>query len=160
MDLFKVINSGIHHSGVFDREASARLAKLMEVQRYQVAAIEEARAQWINALVTDETRSWLSISEQDRPVITGLVSVLTLAAVAKMHDNDGSMDSLEIRVIRGAISAATQCAESSDCVISAEHAQAFSSAATHAKSILAGCTREAIVHSAKQLHNLVHSKVH
>jgi hypothetical protein len=157
MNLFQVLNLGVALSGVYQREEQNRLHKAAEQQRFQDEAIEGARAQWITALSTDETRAWLSISEQDKPVIIGLVSVLTLAGVAKAHD-DGHDDSVEVRVIRGAISAAVQCAESAKCVISAETAQAFSTAATHAKRVIATCTPEAIAHTAQQLLNLANSK--
>lgn len=158
MNLFQLINRGVDASGVMAREVQARAAKLSRNERYQRDAIADARLLWTNALLVDETRAWLSISEQDKPVIQGLVALLTLAGLAKSFDDGGKFDSPELGVIRGGISAATQCAASADCVISALDAQAFSSSAKRARAVFEACSDDAIAHAASQLHGLVHSQ--
>ena len=75
--------------------------------------------------------------------------LLTLAGLAHAHDRQ-SHDTPEIRIIRGAISAAEQCAKAG-AVITPDVATAFASACRHACDILKTCSRGAIQHAAVYL---------
>lgn len=158
MNLYALLNRGIVNSGVHERNLDEQTRKIESFVAHRKNAFNDARALWISSLLADETRSWMHVSEKDRGSLVGLISVLTLAGVAKSHDDGGSFDSVEVRVIRGAISAATQCADSADCVISADDARAFSAASNHARQIIATCSDEAIAQSAMHMHNFVNSK--
>lgn len=150
MNLFAVLNRGVDLSGSRRRLQAVESRRERELRE----AISRTRAQWKNALLVDQTRAWMAVSSAEREVLTGLVSVLTLAGLARAHD-DGHADSLTVRLIRGAISAADQCASTADCVISALDATAFSSAARAAIEAIDSCTDAAIAHAADYLHRLV-----
>lgn len=138
MNLYAMFNRGIANSGV-------EMLKKKQFAR----DMEAARIKWLNALRVDETRAWMSIGEVSREILTGLAAMLTLAGLCKAAD-DQSPDSPAIRVIRGAISTAQQCARAG-CGIEAQHAQAFSSAATMARGILETCSHVAMAHAAEYL---------
>lgn len=155
MNLFAVINRGIAHSGsdgLTMRRLQAKERRLIDARH---DAIAQARELWANALLVDETRAWLEIEARSPEVLSGLTSVLTLAALAKSHD-DGDQDSREVRVIRGAISAAEQCGKA-DAVITAEYARSIRVATREAADIVKTCTDAAIEHAARYLSNYVNN---
>lgn len=139
MNLFAMVNRGIRLSGG------------NEVDRQ----IERARQQWLEKLTVDEIRAWDHIHEEDRGALTGLLSLLTLAGMAHAYDA-GTVDTPEVRIIRGAISAAEQCG-AAGCIISADHARAFSAACGHARTALKTASPGAIQHAAQYLNNLVNA---
>ena len=124
--------------------------------RYQdriTKAAEQSRKQWLNALMTDQTRAWMSIGEQNIEVINAFAVVLTLAGFVHVYDKR-TADTPELSVIRGAISAAGQCVKAGG-VISLADARAFSSAAQRAESIIKSGTVSAIVHACKTMQETV-----
>ena len=133
MNLFSFLDRGVQLSGGTEAEKAA----------------ERARQMWLNKLLVDQTRAWLSLQESDRQVLSGLSVLLTLAGLAHAYDKR-SDDTPQIRVIRGAISAAEQCAKAG-AVITPDHARAFSAACEHAREILKTCSRAAIQHAAVYL---------
>lgn len=138
MNLFQFFDRGIANSGIHTRK-QAEFAREMEA----------ARSKWLDALMADETRAWMAIGEQSREILTGLSTLLVLAGLCQAGDK-GDVNTVENRVIRGAISAAQQCARSG-CEITAQHAQAFSSASTMARKIFETCSHTAMAHAAQYL---------
>ncbi|WP_019573443.1 hypothetical protein [Curvibacter lanceolatus] len=138
MNIFALVNRGVRLSGG------------NEVDRQ----IEKARQAWLDKLLIDEIRAWGSVQEEDMGALTGLLTLLTLAGMAHAHDA-GTVETPQVRIIRGAISAAEQCGAAGS-VITAEHARAFSAACTHARAAIKDASPAAIQHAALYLHNLAH----
>ncbi len=115
----------------------------------QLRAINATRRQWLNALLVDQTRAWLSLGERQPEVLEATATMLTIAAMVHGHGG-GSADAPELAVIRGAISAATQCAAAGGTLTAAE-AQAFSAAAVRADAIIHRATADAIVRAAHSI---------
>jgi hypothetical protein len=127
-----------------------------DADRQQAAvneAAEKSRAQWLNALLVDELRAWENIGDRDPEVIYSMSAMLTLAGFVHTHDKRDA-DTPDIRIIRGAISAAAQCAKSG-CKVSENDARAFSSACARASEIIRGGSAPAIVHAAQSMRSLV-----
>lgn len=143
MNLFSFINRGAAHAGVLAERQKVADAKTM------TAAIAATRSHWLRALVVDETRAWMSIGEADRDVLTGIAVMLTVAGFCDVFDS-GNLETPDLRVFRGAISAATQCS-GAGCVVSRLDACAFSSAATRATRVIAAASDGAILHAAKSI---------
>lgn len=137
MNLFALINRGV------------KLSEACEVDR----VTEQARKRWIDALTTDEIRTWMNIQQQDKASLVGLGLVLSGAAFAAAHDAKTS-DAPDVRVIRGALSAIEQAGHNGSH-ITTETAQAISSAATRARDVLQRCSKGAIQHAARQLRQAV-----
>lgn len=148
MDLFKVLDRGVARSG-----SAAILKRPNAQQRRQSQAIAKTRKQWLQALMVDETAAWMSTYEERPDVLRGLCTVLTLAALAKEND-DGHADSPEVRVIRGAVSAAEQAGKAGS-VITPDTAQALSSAARMARDIVVLSSEGAIAQACVQLNYFV-----
>lgn len=144
MDLFDFINVGIRNTAHVMRDREAAQEK---------AALEEARQDWIDALYADETRAWLDLGEKGHGTLNGMTTLLVLACMAHIFDTR-SADTPETRIIRGAISAAEQCAKAGG-VMTAADAGAFSSAAERARGILKTCTLDAIRSAALGLRDAV-----
>lgn len=143
MNLFAFINRGAAHAP-------------SDAQRQQAAvdaALEASRAQWLNALLVDETRAWLEAGTASRDVLNGMATMLTIAGFVHVFDAR-RVDSADLRVLRGAISAATAAAQSGD-VITAADARAFSSAAARAKAIITAGSLPAIQHAALSIRQTV-----
>ena len=137
MNLFALINRGV------------RLSEASEVDRLS----EQARKRWIDALTTDEIRTWMNVQQQDKASLVGLGLVLSGAALAAQHDAKTG-DTPDVRVIRGALSAIEQAGHNGS-LIDAPTAQAISSAATRAREVLQRCSKEAIHHAARELRRAV-----
>lgn len=118
-----------------------------------VKAAEDTRKQWLNALLVDQTRTWMSLDESEPDVLSAMATMLAIAGFAHVYDARRS-DTPDLRIIRGAISAITQCSAEGS-VITADHARAFSSAAQRAVSIIEVASVEAIVHAAKSIRETV-----
>jgi hypothetical protein len=138
MNLCAMLNRGIANSGVEARK-KAQFAREMEA----------VRAKWLDALMVDETRAWMSIGEVNHQTLSGLVAMLTLAGLCEASGAKNK-DGPAVRVIRGAISAAQQCAAQNKG-ISAQHAQAFSSAAKQARAIFERCSHVDLIYAAEHL---------
>lgn len=116
-------------------------------------AAEASRAQWLNALLVDELRAWEQVGDRDPGVIRSMSSMLTLAGFVHVFDTMNA-DTPDIRIIRGAISAAAQCAERGGKV-SLNDARAFSAACERATAIVRSGSVPAIVHAAQSMRELV-----
>ena len=161
MNMFALLQRGIQQSGVRAlHEANfRRKAQRSEDRRGKPLrdAVATTRRHWTNALVVDETRAWMELGSDAKEVLTGLVLVLTLAAFCKEFD-DSSDHAPEIRIIRGAISAARQCADQHSSVMNSDIANAFKSAANAAKEIIAACSGNAIVYAAQLMRDVTGAK--
>jgi hypothetical protein len=111
-----------------------------------VRAAEASRKQWLRALQADQVRAWLDLGAEQREVLNGLATVLALAAFIQAHDLR-TEDTPDQRVIRGALSAAAQCAEAG-AVITVADARAFSSACDRAVAIIQAGSVSAIIAAA------------
>lgn len=118
-----------------------------------VKAAEQARAQWLNALLVDQTRAWMDLDAEQPDVLSGLAVVLTCAGFVHVHDTR-STDTPELRIIRGAISAGAACS-ANGCRIRAEDARAFSAAAHHAAVIIQSGTIAGIIHAAESIRKTI-----
>lgn len=114
-----------------------------------VKAAEKSRRQWLNALQADQTRAWLDLGAEQREVLNGLATVLALAAFIQAHDLR-TEDTPDQRVIRGALSAAAQCAEAG-AVIQLPDARAFSAACDRAVTIIQAGSVSAIIAAATRV---------
>jgi hypothetical protein len=142
VNLHDLFNRGIRNSRVVERrveETARELAKQMEI----------CRAKWLDALYIDEIRAWDVLDGDAKQPITGLTTLLTLAGMCKTFDQQDH-DCTEVRVIRGAISAAHQCARAGYRITVAD-ARALSSAATRAREIFTTCSHDAMAHAATYL---------
>ena len=119
----------------------------------QLRAIDSTRRQWLNALLVDQTRAWMSLGEHAPDLLQAMATVLTIAGFVHVFDQR-SADTPDMRVIRGAISAATQCA-ASGAVLTAADAQAFRAACDRAHAIIAAGTAPAIIHAAESIRKTV-----
>lgn len=143
MNLFKFLRVGASHADVLvAREADRRQAAID-------LAAENTRALWLDALTIDATRAWMAVGEKDRDVLSGLVIMLTIAGFCHAHAG-GKIDHPDIRVFRGAVSAATQCSAGGS-LITGEFAQAFHSAVTRAMAIVRAASVPAILHAAQSI---------
>jgi hypothetical protein len=143
MNLFAFLKTGAAHAPSEAQRAQAAVDK----------ATEETRAQWLNSLFVDQTRAWMAIGEHEPGVLEGMSIILTLAGMAHLYDLR-DINTTDMRVIRGGISAATQCAATGGRV-SVDDARAFSSAAVRAQAIIRGASADAIIHAATSIRKVV-----
>lgn len=143
MNLFDIINRGARHA---PSDADRKAAKIK-------AAAEAARLQWLNALLVDQTRAWLNLGTAQREVLNGMATLLTIAGMVAVHD-ERSADTPALRVIRGAISAATQAAQAGD-IIRTQDAQAFAAACQYAEIIIRTGSVPGIIHAAGAIRETV-----
>lgn len=132
MNLFKLLDRGVEHAN------NERL-------RRRTAVLEKARSKWIAALFADQTRAWMSLGEKQPEALNGLVVLLTLAGMAKVYDCRDT-DIPDIRVIRGALSTAQQCARC-EYLMTPETVQALATATDRAIAALKVCSIDAIEHA-------------
>jgi hypothetical protein len=116
-------------------------------------AAEDTRAKWLDAIMADETRAWMGIGEADRGIVEGLTTMLAIGGFASLHDHR-DIDSPDLRVIRGAISAAGDCV-AGGCVITLAQARAMSSGATRAREAIQRASVGAIIHAAQAIRETV-----
>lgn len=143
MNLFALLNRGAAHAPSDEDRALAAIKK----------AAEATREKWLDAIMVDQTRAWMGIGESDQGIIDGMTTMLAIAGFAHVYDAH-SVDTPDLRVIRGAISTATQCARNGSRV-TVEDARAFSSAADRALAIIKGASVEAIIHAAETIRETV-----
>ncbi|MEY8688387.1 MAG: hypothetical protein AB9M53_00725 [Leptothrix sp. (in: b-proteobacteria)] len=108
--------------------------------------LERTRRAWLDALVVDETRAWLTLGETAPAVTHGLNTLLTMAGFAAFHESR-RIDSADLRAIRAGVKAAEQCAIAGN-VLTPAHARALSLGAQRAKAVIERASRDAIVHAA------------
>ncbi len=143
MNFMDFIKRGAAHAPTDAQRARAKIVK----------AAEAAREKWLDALIADQVRAWMSIGDKDPGVIDGLVTMLAIAGFAHGFDT-GLSDTPDMRVIRGAMSAAAQCAESG-CRITDDASRAFSSAARRADAIVRTCSIDAIIFASQKIREAV-----
>lgn len=141
MNLFAMLNRGAAH------------APAPKIPKPHIKAAEAARKQWLNALLVDQTRAWMSLGESEPELLSAMAAMLTIAGFAHVFDAK-SADTADLRIIRGAISAAEQCSLSGS-VMTLAHVQAFRSACDRAQRIIEGATVPAIIHAATSIRNTV-----
>lgn len=148
MNLFTLLRRGPDGTAMIrKRQHDGRMRAIAE-------AAEQSRQQWRTALIDDQTRVWMGIGEPDRDALSAMAIMLTIAGFCLVYDDRSAVDGPDLRVIRGAISAATQCSAGGS-MLTVEHAQAFSSAATRALAIVERATVNAICHAAEQIRLVV-----
>lgn len=136
MNLFAMLNRGAAHAPNPVKQAA-----------------EAARKQWLNALLVHQTGAWMSLGESQPETLNAMASVLTIAGFVHVFDTK-SADTPDLRVIRGAISAATQAAKAGWVVLRPE-AQAFRAACDRAHRIIEAGTVPAIIHAAESIRRTV-----
>lgn len=142
MNLFDMLNKGASYA-----------PKPPEHPVHVVRAAESSRKQWLRALEADQMRAWMDLGQEQKEVLNGLSTVLALAAFSQAYDLR-TEDTPDQRVIRGALSAAAQCAEA-DAVISLADAKAFSAACDRAVDIFKTASVPAIVRAAVRIRTVV-----
>jgi len=143
MNLLAFLRRGSTHAPSDNDRAQARINEAAEV----------TRKKWLNALMVDQTRAWMEIGEADTGVIDGIVTMLAIAGFAHVYDTMRS-DSPDLRIIRGAISAAEQC-KAAGSRVSIADARAFGAASQRATSIIESASVNAIVHAAVTINKMV-----
>ena len=108
---------------------------------------------WLDALMVDQTRAWMAVGQSDPGAIEGMATMLAIAGFAHVYDAR-SADTVDLRIIRGAISAAGQCVKNGG-MVTVDDARAFSSAATRAEAIITMASAEAIIHAATEIRKTV-----
>lgn len=121
--------------------------------RELLRATEAARRQWLNALLVDQTRAWMSLGERQPDLLNAMAAMLTIAGMVHTYDARRA-DTPDMRVIRGAISAATQCAAAGGLITAAE-AGAFRAACDRATAIVEAGSVDAIIHAASEIRKTV-----
>lgn len=114
---------------------------------------EDARERWIHALQVDETRAWLNLGEEQHKTLSGLAILLTIAGFCHVHDG-GTVDTPDLRVIRGAISTVETCGKAGGVITELDMAT-FQTACTRAKDIIRRATVGAILHAAVSVREAV-----
>ena len=143
MNLRNFLTSGAAHAPTEAQRSRALIVK----------AAEETRVRWLDSLMVDQTRAWMNIGVRDLGVLEGMTTMLGIAGFAHVYDAR-NVDTPDLRIIRGAVSAAGQCLQTGGVVTLAD-AQAFSSAANRARSILEVASVDAIVHAATTIRETV-----
>lgn len=141
---------------LFDFIARGTAGAQTDAQRRQArlnAKAEHARAKWINALQADEARAWLNLGEAQHKTLTGLAIMLTIAGFCHVHDA-GTVETPELRVIRGAISTVETCGRRQG-VINEVDVITFQAACTRAKDIIRKASVGAILHAAVSIREAV-----
>lgn len=136
MNLFALLNRGAAHAPT---DAQRQRAK-------EVAAAEDARAKWVQALEHDRLRAWMHIGEKDVGLLRALASMLALSSMVHVHVERRD-DTPTLRIIRGAISAVAQCAETG-CVVTVADARAWGTAIERAIDVVKAAPVPSIIHAA------------
>lgn len=114
---------------------------------------EDARALWIHSLQADETRAWMNLGEAQHKTLSGLAVLLTITGFCHVYDG-GTVDTPDLRVIRGAISTIESCGKN-DGVITEVDIVTFQTACTRAKEIIRRASVGAILHAAVSIREAV-----
>lgn len=143
MNLFKFIARGTAGASTDESRRQARINK----------KAEDARERWIHALQADETRAWLNLGEEQHKTLSGLAILLTIAGFCHVHDG-GTVDTPDLRVIRGAISTVETCGKAGGVILPLDMAT-FQTACTRAKDIIRRASVGAILHAAVSIREAV-----
>lgn len=149
MNIYKLLDRGPHGTSLLQQRDNDR--RMAEISK----AAEGSRAQWLRALLADQTRTWINIGEIDRDALANNSIMLTIAGFC--HVFDGGQEAIEsptMRIIRGAISAATQAVQAGG-VLTVDDARAFSAAADRAAVVIKAATVPAIIHAAESIRRTV-----
>lgn len=143
MNLMSFLNRGASHAPTDAERAQAAIKK----------AAEESREKWLDAIMLDQIRAWDNVGRHEPGVLEGMATMLTMGGFVHVFDarND---DTPDMRVIRGGISAAIQCAKAGG-VVSADDARAFSSACARASEAIKAGSVPAIIHAATSIRTAV-----
>lgn len=114
---------------------------------------EKLRALWLNALMVDQTRAWLSVDEESQELLNAMASILIISCMVLVFDQRKD-DTPDIRVIRGAVSAATQRSQTRGA-ITADDVRAFSSACARAAKAIENGSVAGILHANKSMRSVV-----
>lgn len=114
---------------------------------------EDARELWIHSLQADEMRAWMALGEAQHKTLSGLAVLLTIAGFAHVHDG-GTVDTPELRLIRGAISTIEGCGKAGG-VITEVDVVTFQAACARAKEIIRKASVGAILHAAVSIREAV-----
>lgn len=139
MNLTAFLNRGARHAPTDAERAQAAINK----------AAEQSRERWLDAIMLDQIRAWDNVGRHEPGVLEGMATMLTLAGFVHVYDVK-SNDTPDLRIIRGAISAATQCAKAGG-VVSVDDARAFSSACARASDAIKAGSVAAILHAATSI---------
>lgn len=154
MNLFAFIDRGVAQSGVSQRIKKQAAQRQTQEAARLAAVVQKTRNQWLNAILVDQIRGWSDLGEKQSEIVLGMCITLTMAGMCEVFDKKRD-DMPSVRVIRGALSAAAQCKESRDYVLTADDLRAFGAAAAMAKEILERCSDAAICHASQYMHNMV-----
>lgn len=143
MNLHAFLNRGAAHAPSEEARHQAVINRTLEL----------TRKTWLNALLVDQTRAWLSIGTHEPGVLEGLATMLTIAGFVQSYDA-GTADTPECRVIRGGVSAATQCVRAGGIVTRAD-ATAFASACKHATDAVQAGSLKALLYAAQEIRRTV-----
>lgn len=139
MNLFALLQRGQSHA---PSNADRDKAKIN-------AEAERARALWLQKLETDKLRAWINIGESDGELLNGMAVMLTLACFAHVHAVR-NIDTPDVRIIRCAISAATQCA-TSGCIVTLDLVRGWTAAIDRAIEIVKTAPIESIIHASIEM---------
>lgn len=139
MNLFALLQRGQDHA---PSNADRDKAKID-------AEAERASALWLQKLGTDKLRAWINIGESDGELLNGMAVMLTLAGFAHVHAVR-NIDTHDVRIIRGAISAATQCA-TSGCLVTLDLVRGWTVAIDRAIEIVKAAPIESIIHASIEM---------
>lgn len=143
MNLTAFLNRGARHAPSDAERQQAAINK----------AAEESREKWLDAIMVDQIRAWDTVGKHEPGVLEGMATMLTLAVFVHVYDANTD-DTPDLRIIRGAISAATQCAKAGG-VVSVDDARAFSSACARAMDAIRAGSVPAIIHAATSIRAVV-----
>lgn len=114
---------------------------------------EDARALWIHALQVDEMRAWANLGEEQHKTLSALSILLTIAGFCHVYDG-GTVDTPELRTIRGAISTVDTCNKAGG-VIDSVDIVTFQVACSRAKDVIRKASVGAILHAAVSIREAV-----
>lgn len=150
MNLFNFIGRGTAGAKT---DADRRQERADRQQARLTKNAEDARELWIHALQVDEARAWLNLGEQQHKTLSGLAILLTISGFCHVYDG-GTVDTPELRVIRGAISTIELCGKSQGIITPIDMAT-FQAACTRAKDIIRRASVGAILHAAVSIREAV-----
>lgn len=114
-------------------------------------ALREMRKKLKNALLVDQTRSWLELGSQQVEVLRGFSVTLSIAGYAMAFDRK-SEDGAGLSIIRGALSAIEQCCLTANAVMDVATAKALGAAAVAALGAVENGSDAAMMYAAQKIH--------
>lgn len=118
-----------------------------------IKAAEQARKDWLNALLVDQTRAWLELGEESKELLSAFAVLLTIGGFVVVYETR-TADSPALRIIRGAISAAEQCSREGS-KMKPEYVQALCSGAAQAQQAIESASIDAILHAAQSIRSTI-----